>query len=139
MVAIEIKHASAAGATLAEVRKRGLESRVLLWSKHVSAVRLTTGQAPEIESSLLRNVRWAGGLRRFLDDAVRLGASGISAHWRAITADFVAEAHRRGLKVYSMSRDVESMAAKLALGLDGIVTDWPEEARAALQASERAG
>jgi hypothetical protein len=37
-----------------------------------------------------------------------------------------------------MSRDVESMAAKLALGLDGIVTNWPEEARAALKSSERA-
>ena len=139
IVAIELKHASAAAATLAEVRRRGLESRALLWSMHGKAVRYTAKEAPEIESALLRNVRWASRLRRFLDDALRFGAGGVSAHWQAITATFVEEAHRRGLKVYSMSRDKESMAAKLALGLDGIVTDWPEEARAALPPSERAG
>jgi glycerophosphoryl diester phosphodiesterase len=105
---------------------------------HGKAVRHTAGEAPEIESALLRNVRWAGRLRRFLDDALRFGAGGVSAHWRAITATFVDEAHRRGLKVYSMSRDMESMAAKLALGLDGIVTDWPQETRAALPSSQRA-
>ena len=92
-------------------------------------------EAPEIESALLRNVRWAGRLRRFLDDALRFGAGGVSAHWQAITAAFVDEAHRRDLKVYSMSRDTESMAAKLALGLDGLVTDWPQQARAALPSS----
>ena len=133
IVAIEIKHASAAAATLAEVRRQGLESRALLWTKHVSALRLTVGQAPEIESSLLRgNVAWAGGIRRLLDDAVRLGVGGISFNWRAVTRDLVDEAHRRKLKVYPMSHDVESMAAKLALGIDAIVTDWPEEARSAL-------
>jgi glycerophosphoryl diester phosphodiesterase len=133
MVAIDIKHASAAAATLAEVRRQRLESRSLLWSQHTSAVRYTVGAAPEIESSLLRDVRTPTGLRRFLDDAVRLGARGVSAHWRATTEGFVSEAHRRGLKVYSLSRNVESMAAKLALGLDGIVTDWPEEAKAVLR------
>jgi glycerophosphoryl diester phosphodiesterase len=137
-VAIDIKHASAAAATLAEVRRQCLEDRTLLWSMHASAVRYTAAAAAEIESSLLRDVRCASRLRRFLDDAVRLGARGLSAHWQAITEGFVNEAHRRGLKVYSMSRDVESMAAKLALGLDGIITNWPQEARAALNSSERA-
>ncbi|MCH7998179.1 MAG: glycerophosphodiester phosphodiesterase [Chloroflexi bacterium] len=137
-IAIEIKHASAAAATLAEVRRQRLQSRTLLWSMHGKAVRHTAAQAPDIETALLRSVRWAGRLRRFLDDAVRFGAGGVSAHWQAITATFVDEAHLRGLKVYSMSRDTESIAAKLALGLDGIVTDWPQEARAALPSSQRA-
>ena len=95
-MAIETKHGSAAAGTLAEGRRKGLESRALLWTKHVSALRLTVGQAPEIESSLLRgNVSWAGGLRRLLDDAVRLGVGGISPNWRAITRAFVDQAHRR--------------------------------------------
>lgn len=134
-VAIDIKHGPAAAATLTEVRRQRLESRTLLWSQHASAVRYAAAAAPEIESSLLRDVRWAAGLRRFLDDAVRFGARGVSAHWQAISERFVSEAHRRGLRVYSMSRDVQSMAAKLALGLDGIVTEWPEEARAAVKSS----
>jgi glycerophosphoryl diester phosphodiesterase len=137
-MAIDIKHASAAAATLAEVRRQRLESRILLWSAHGKAVRYTAREAPEIESALLRDVRWAARLRRFLDDALRFGAGGVSAHWQAITATFVDEAHRRGLKVYSMCLDTESMAAKLALGLDGIITDWPQEARAALPSSQRA-
>ena len=138
-VAIDIKHASAAAATLAEVRRQRLQGRTLLWSMHPRAVRYTAREAPEIESSLLRDVRWAVRLRRFLDDAVRYGARGVSAHWLAITQDFVDHAHRRGLKVYSMSRDVESIASRLALGLDGIVTDWPQEARAALPPDQRPG
>ena len=134
---IDIKHASAAGATLAEVRGQGLEDRVLLWSKHASAVRLAVEQAPDIESSLLRDLWWFRGGRRPLDDAVRVGAGGLSAHWRALSPDFVTEAHQRGLKVYSMIHDVALMPEKLALGLDGIVTNWPVEARTALTESQQ--
>ena len=47
-------------------------------------------------------------------------------------ADAVAEAHARGLKVYSLSPDVESTVANVACGLDGAITDWPAEVRAAL-------
>ncbi len=136
-VAIDIKHASAAAATLAEVRRQGLEARALLWSMHGRAVRYAVREAPEIESALLRDVRLSCRLRRFLDDAVRFRAGAVSAHWQVITGAFVAEAHRRGLKVYAMSRDVGSMAEKLAAGLDGVVTDWPREARAAIQSLER--
>lgn len=135
-VAIDIKHASAARATLAEVRRQHMEDQTLLWSKHAAVVRYTAHEAPDIESSLLRDALSPTALRRFLGDAARLGARGISAHWNVVTEDFVSEVHRRGLKLYSMSRNAESQPAKLALGLDGIVTDWPEEARAAIEALE---
>lgn len=138
LIAIDLKHASAAPAALAEVRRSGLHDRALLWSMHPRAVRYTAREAPEIESALLRDVRLKFRLRRFLDDAVRYGARGVSAHWLAVSREFVDAAHDRGLKVYSMSRDAESIPDKLALGLDGVVTDWPEEARAALASGERA-
>ena len=133
VVAIDIKHASAAPATLAEVRRQHLEDRTLLWSQHTPAVEFTAREAPDIESALLRDALSIEGIRHFLDDAVRVGARAISAHWNAISSSFLAEAHGRGLKVYSMSRDERSQAAKLSIGLDGIVTDWPQEARAAVE------
>ena len=114
------------------MRRRGLERRALIWSPHAAAVRHAAGAAPEIGSSLLRDVRSPAGLRRFLDDAVAYGARGVSVHWRAVSAEFVAEAHARGLKVYSLSPDVESTVANVACGLDGAITDWPAEVRAAL-------
>jgi len=132
LIALEIKHASATAAVIAAVRRRGLEGRALIWSPHAAAVRHASGAAPEIESSLLRDVRSPAGLRRFLDDAVRYGARGVSVDWRAVTSAFVAEAHARDLRVYSLSPDVESTVANVACGLDGAITDWPAEVRAAL-------
>jgi len=133
LIALEIKHASATAAAIAEVRRRGLEGRALIWSPHAAAVRLAARVAPEIESSLLRDARSPAGLRRFLDDAVRYGARGISIDWRAVTSAFIAEAHARGLKVYALSPDVNSTVANIACGLDGAITDWPAEVRAALE------
>ena len=132
LIALEIKHASATAAAIAEVRRRGLESRALIWSPHAAAVRYAARTAPEVEPSLLRDARSPKGLRRFLDDAVRYGARGISIDWRAVTSAFVAEAHAGSLKVYSLSPDVDSTVANVARGLDGAITDWPAEVRAAL-------
>ena len=123
---------SATGAVIAALRRRGLESRAVIWSPHAAAVRQAAAAAPEIGSSLLRDVRSPAGLRRFLDDALAYGARGVSVHWRAVSAEFVAEAHARGLKAYSLSPDVDSTVANAACGLDGAITDWPAEVRAAL-------
>src|SRR3972149_4257546 len=112
LIALEIKHASATAAVIAAVRRRGLEGRALIWSPHAAAARYAARAAPEIESSLLRDVRSPAGLRRFLDDAVRYGARGGSVAWRAVTSAFVPEAPARGLRGYSLSPGVESTGAK---------------------------
>jgi glycerophosphoryl diester phosphodiesterase len=134
-IAIEMKHPSATARTLAEVQRRGLESRTLLWVESDAAVQFAAKRYPDIESALLRSDRSADGLRRFLDDALRLGARAVSADWRAISEGFTAEAHRRGLRVYSLSPDVESTVANVHRGLDAAITDWPLEVRAALDSS----
>ncbi|OGO49731.1 MAG: hypothetical protein A2148_09820, partial [Chloroflexi bacterium RBG_16_68_14] len=100
-MAVEVKDARAAPGTLRLVRQRQMEGRVLLWSYRERAVRLFAREAPEIETALLRDDTDPEGLRRFLEDATRFGARGISAHWAAITPQFVGEAHDRGLRVYS--------------------------------------
>ena len=141
-MAIEIKDAAASKRTLELVKERGLEARVLMWSYREAAVRYFAQEAPEIEPALLRDPVDPEGLERFLRDAKAFGARAISAHYAAITPHFVAEAHQRGLRVYSWIRDLESVAKKVSAGLDGIVTNEPAEVRAILAgigASSRPG
>ena len=132
-IAIEVKDAAASPATLSVVRKHGLESRVLFWSYRERAVRYFSKEAPQTETSLLRDPTDPAGLARFLAEAAGFGARGISAHWAAINPQFVAEAHSRRLKVYSWIRDLDIVAGKVAAGLDGIVTDQPREVRTILE------
>jgi len=132
-IAIEVKDAAASAACWHLVRERKLESRVLFWSYRERAVRYFSKEAPEIETSLLRDPTDPEGLTRFLTDATRFGARGISAHWAAISAQLVGEGHSRRLKVYSWIRDLDLVARKVSAGMDGIVTDQPREVRAILE------
>jgi glycerophosphoryl diester phosphodiesterase len=132
-MALEIKDARAAPVSLRLIRSRQLESRVLMWSYRESALRYFAKQAPEIESALLRDNTDPEGLRRYLSDAVGIGAKAISAHYEAVNPQFVAEAHDRGLKVYSWIRDNATVAKKASYGLDGIVTDYPAQVRQILE------
>jgi glycerophosphoryl diester phosphodiesterase len=133
VLAIEIKDAGAAPRVLESVRARHLEERVLMWSYRSAAVRYFAERAPEIEPALLRDDTDPEGLTRFLTDASEFGARAISAHWHAISPQFIGEAHDRNLIVYSMNRDLGSIPKRIAAGLDGIVTDQPREVRAVLE------
>ncbi len=134
-LAIEIKDSTVARRTLQLVKERRMEGRILMWSYREKAVRYFAREAPEIESSLLRDDTDPEGLARLLSDARAWGARGISAHHAAINPPFVAEAHQRGLKVYSFIQDLDSVAKKVGCGLDGIVTDQPREVRSILQSA----
>ncbi len=134
-LAMELKESSVAATALRLVQRRGLEPRVLVWSSREQAIRYVKKQAPEIETALLRDETDPASLSLMLDDALRFGARAISAHWSAITRQLVGEAHDRGLRVYSMTQDLDTVAKRVACGLDGIVTDHPREVRALLEAT----
>jgi glycerophosphoryl diester phosphodiesterase len=132
-LAIELKDAGAARPTLRLVRERGMERRVRFWSNQDRAIRYLAREAAEIETTLLRDDTDPEGLERFLKDADQMGARGISPHWDAVNPQLAGEAHDRGLQVYAMNRDLETVAKKVAAGLDGIITDHPREVRAILE------
>ena len=132
-LAVEVKDGFSAAATLRTIRRRRAEGRVLLWSPSDRAVAYLARAAPEIEVSLLRDDTDIDCVRRFLADAARLGARGVSVHWAVVLPEVVAEARALGLRVYSMTRDLDDVAEKAALGLDGIVTDYPREVRQILE------
>jgi glycerophosphoryl diester phosphodiesterase len=133
-IAVEVKDPRVVAGVLGDIRVAGMADRSLLWSYSERAVRWLVRHAPEIEVSLLRDTRTSEQHRTFLRDAAALGARGLSICWDAVTGAFVDEARRHGLSVYSMCDALRPDPHRARI-LDGVVTDWPAEARAALTGS----
>jgi glycerophosphoryl diester phosphodiesterase len=127
-MAIDVKEAAAAAPTIAEIRRQGAEGRVELWAQSMAAVRTFARELPDVPRALLRDTAPGRATRRFLDDAVACEAQAISAHWDRVSAGFAEMVHGRGLRLYAMAQDVATQPGKMAMGLDAVVTNWPEEA-----------
>jgi glycerophosphoryl diester phosphodiesterase len=132
MLAVDVKTPWAIVPLLREMRRRGLGKRVLVWCTSALAVRYAASRAPEAEIAYLKDVTRAAEKQAFLARAKSLGARAVSAHWLAVDADFVAAAHAIGLRVYAWHSEYALTEEKLSAGLDGLITDYPVEARAAV-------
>jgi glycerophosphoryl diester phosphodiesterase len=128
-MAIDIKDPGAGPAVIAACREQGVLGRVLLWSQHERAVRHCAENTEGVEIALLRDALTPDASEQLLRDAIQFGATAISAHQGVITPDFLDACHGRGLRVHCWFQDQATQRAKAHLGLDGIVTDWPVEAR----------
>ena len=135
LLAVDVKTSWAVVPLVAAVRRRGLEGRVLTWCTSALAVRYAVWRSPGIEVAYLKKALSEPAARAFLAKATSLRARAISAHWLAIDAGFVAAAHALGLRVYSYHEDYDLTPDKLRAGLDGLITDSPREARAAIEAA----
>jgi glycerophosphoryl diester phosphodiesterase len=135
MMTIDVKEDRAASAVIDLVRGQ-YEDRVWLWTRTPSISSRFREALPDVARALLRDVNSPEAARQLIEDAVHSGANMISPPWDQITRDFVADAQGRGLKVVAMAENAESQASKLAAGLDGIVTNWPEEALAVRSGTE---
>jgi glycerophosphoryl diester phosphodiesterase len=133
LLALEVKDTAATEPSLDLVRQAGAQERTLLWSYREAAVGQTARSLPDVEPTLLRDDTDPEGVRSFLDTAELWGARGISAHWDLIEPTFVDLATKRGLRVYSMTRDLNTVSEKAAAGLAAIVTDHPSEVRSILE------
>ncbi|MEO5678632.1 MAG: glycerophosphodiester phosphodiesterase [Acidimicrobiales bacterium] len=127
--ALDTKDPGAAPATLAAVAAAGMGGRVLLWSQHDEAVRHYVARAPAgTQVALLRDTTSPAETARYLDDTARLGATAVSVHQSVLDEALITTAHERGLAVHCWFQSLEVQAAKAALPVDGIVTDWPADA-----------
>ncbi len=127
--ALDTKDPGAAPAALAAVEAAGFTGRVLLWSQHEMAVRHYVARAPAgTEVALLRDTKGPADTARYLDDASTLGASAVSVHQSVLDEALIADAHERGLTIHCWFQTLKVQAAKVALLVDGIVTDWPADA-----------
>jgi glycerophosphoryl diester phosphodiesterase len=130
-LAIDTKEPEAAGAVVAELRNQGRLGDALLWAQSEQAVRWYAEHARDDagEVALLRDALEPEAIDRFLADARAFGATAISAHQASVDEAFLARAHGLGLRVHCWFQDEATQRAKATLPLDGIVTDWPAEAR----------
>jgi glycerophosphoryl diester phosphodiesterase len=63
--------------------------------------------------------------------AAALGAMAVHPHWGLIDEAVVVEAHQRGLQVLAWTvNDPDAMAELARLGVDGLISDFPERLRA---------
>jgi glycerophosphoryl diester phosphodiesterase len=134
LLAVDVKTPWAVVPLLRQIRRHGMEKRVLVWCQSALAVRYTRWRSPSVEVAYLRDMQDEGGKQAFIAKAKRIGAKAISAHWLAIDSTFVAAAHALGLKVYSWHAAHELAPERLHADLDGLVTDFPVEARKAIEA-----
>lgn len=130
-LAVDVKTPWAVVPLAGEVRRRGLESRVLVWCQSAWACRYVVQRAPAVEVAFLKTAFTPEEKRRFLSRAREVGAKAVSAHWRSIDPAFVSQARAMGLRVFSWHEGYDLEPDKLAL-LDILVTDYPVEARRTL-------
>jgi glycerophosphoryl diester phosphodiesterase len=145
-----------ARAVVEEVRRAGVESRVTVQSFDWRTLRAVQRIAPEIKTACLtietdRNntvrpeadgaSRWHAGLKlvehgNSVPRLVRAaGCSVWSPFWRNVSAQTAQEARALGLKVLPWTvNDVADMERMIDLGVDGLITDYPDRARRVLAA-----
>ena len=67
--------------------------------------------------------------------ALDFDVNAINPHHKLITPELVEEAHSVGLKVYPWTvNDLQTMKELLTLGVDGLITDYPDRAAGVIQA-----
>lgn len=140
----------------AAIRQAGMTSRVTVQSFDWRTLRLLGALAPDIALVALTDQQegedtveigrpgpsaWLGELD--VDDhggsvpklVQALGAKTWSPHARDLTPALVIEAHSLGLSVVPWTvNDPKDMEAAIALGIDGLITDYPDRLRTVLQA-----
>lgn len=129
--ALDVKGASALTATLRVVEHSGRRD-TLVWCRTGRQVARVRSTLPWVQTALLRNTWTERGTRAYVDDAAAAGAHAVSLHQRAATATAIAYAQERGLLAYVWVVDEHAHELVLARGVDGVVTDWPRVARAAI-------
>jgi glycerophosphoryl diester phosphodiesterase len=140
---------------IAEIRRLGIAARTTIQSFDWRTLAIVANEAPEIARAYLTFERadgagadtvgkgkgvspWTG-----LDAAAHsqstprlVAAAGgkiWSPFWRNLSAETVAEAKGLGLQIVPWTVNTESdMAALIGLGVDGIITDYPDRLRALL-------
>ncbi|HJW50552.1 MAG TPA: glycerophosphodiester phosphodiesterase [Burkholderiaceae bacterium] len=148
--------ATFARAVVDEVRRSGMTERVAVQSFDWRTLLEVKRIAPEFTTSCLTMQtpstdtvsagadgasRWHAGLRAadHGDSIVGLvhaaGCSIWSPFWRNLTRELVDDAHAQGLKVIVWTvNDPTDIEGVIALGVDGLITDFPERARRVLLA-----
>jgi glycerophosphoryl diester phosphodiesterase len=137
---VELKDPDAAleAATLRSLAQHGLQSRATVQSFDHASLRRVRRLAPEIDVAPLFWPPWAApGLLAGIRRAARY-AAGVGLSHRACTPAVALAASARGLRLRAYTvNDAAEMDRLIGLGVDGLITDFPDRARAAVGAAAR--
>lgn len=125
--ALHLKDHAALPSVLRTVARFGDPGRTWLWLERPRDVYTATRTLPELRVTLLRPAGWRPELRhRYFEEAQWVGAAGVSVPWDVVDRDLVLHAHRHQLLVFSRLERIDTLASRLAAGLDGVITDDPD-------------
>lgn len=128
----EIKQPGIEAAVADCVRRAGALADVMVWSFFSPVLTAMREVEPRLPNVLLLSkealIRWA----EMRELALRLGVQGVSVFHQGLEEAIVREARRSALAVYAWTADSErDIERLLALGVDGIVSNYPERVLAA--------
>jgi glycerophosphoryl diester phosphodiesterase len=129
----EIKRPGCEAALADVIRQAGALEDVMVWSFLPPALDAMREAEPRLPGGLLIAPGSMGEWPSLRDLALRLGLQAVSVFHLNLNAEVVARAKRSGLTVYAWTADAESDIQSLVdLGVDGIVSNYPERALALL-------
>lgn len=124
---------------LAAIERAGMRRRVLIASEYQAPIDEVRALAPSLPTGFPYAeiagfmMSLAPGAARFVPQGEALQVPPEYESWRIVTAESIAAAHRIGVEVHVWTvNDTAEMRALLALGVDGILTDYPSRLAALL-------
>jgi glycerophosphoryl diester phosphodiesterase len=121
----------AAAALVRYLRRRGEGDRLLASSFDAAAMRKVRELRPELPTALV--VENEGELGAALREAARAGHRALHPEWKLVDRALVKRARALGLEVRAWTvNDADEVQRLAKLGVDGLITDVPDVALAAL-------
>jgi glycerophosphoryl diester phosphodiesterase len=119
-----------ARALIAVIRAAQMQARTTVQSFDWRTLKVVEREVPEIETVYLTGRRRGGSQPKAVHDA---GGRTWSPHYEELDSPALVEARQLGLKVVPWTVNEPGYIARfLDLGVDGLITDFPERARAEL-------
>ena len=123
--------------------KTGLTNRSTIQSFHLPALELVHQRAPQQQLSALfyttrklylkQRLGMRGHQRSCIQKTVQLNAGTISPHYSLVDRRFIKQAHAANLKVVPWTvNEPATMKKLIKLGVDGLISDYPDRLAAAL-------
>ena len=133
LLVAEIKRPGCEAALASVIRQADAIEDVMVWSFLPPALAAMRDAEPRLPGGLLITPGSMGEWASRRELTLRLGLQAVSLFHVDVSAGVLARARRSGLTVYAWTADAESDIQRLLdLGVDGIVTNYPEQALALL-------
>jgi glycerophosphoryl diester phosphodiesterase len=117
------------------ILEAGMVDEVMVWSFFAQALENMRRVEPRIPCALLVAPQSLTEWPKMRETAVRLGLQGVSVFFAGVDEALARDCQRHGLALYTWTSDgSEAIQRLIDLGVDGICTNFPDRAVAALSA-----